>query len=105
MSELFSNINGALVPRYPNVPGFKAQETSKQAATEMNEKASGLQLDCLMILNHGERTADEIASRLNKSILAIRPRLSELLRKGKIEDSGERRPNASGKMAIVWKLK
>jgi len=91
--------------RYPNVPGYKAQETSKQAAIEMTDEATGLQLDCLRALEEANRTADEIAGRFNKSILAIRPRLSELLRKGKIEDSGERRPNDSGKKAIVWKLR
>lgn len=91
--------------RYPNVPGSKAQETSEQAATEITEESGLLRSLCIKALSETDRTADEIAGRFNKSILAIRPRLSELLRKGKIEDSGVRRVNSSGKSAIVWRLK
>jgi predicted ArsR family transcriptional regulator len=50
-------------------------------------------------------TADEAASELGESILAIRPRLSELVALGKIEDSGLRRKNASGMTATVWRRK
>jgi hypothetical protein len=49
-------------------------------------------------------TADEIAAALNRSILTIRPRVSELNRMGKIADSGVRRKNASGRNAIVWRI-
>jgi hypothetical protein len=33
---------------------------------------------------------------------SIQPRTSELKRKGLIRDSGQRRPNCTGKKAIVW---
>jgi hypothetical protein len=49
-------------------------------------------------------TADEIAAALNYSILTIRPRVSELNKQGRIVDSGLRRPNASGRNAIVWRI-
>ena|ERR1700746_2275011 len=91
--------------KYPEVPGFKAQETSKAAAQSMEPICTQIQKDCLFTLMFCPQTADEIAGQLNMSILAIRPRISELLRKGKIEDSGERRPNSSGKNAIVWRIK
>ena len=100
--NLFHDIFGS---RYPDKPGFKAQETSREAAESMEPTASGLQRDCLLVLLTDSMTADEVAERLNKSILAIRPRLSELLLKGLIKDSGSRRQNASGKYAIVWRLK
>jgi hypothetical protein len=49
-------------------------------------------------------TADEIAYVLKRSVLTVRPRCAELHVKMKaIVDSGERRPNASGKSAIVWR--
>lgn len=48
-------------------------------------------------------TADEIAARLAESVLAVRPRVSELFHAGLIEKTGERRPNASGLNAHVWK--
>ena len=48
-------------------------------------------------------TADEIAAKLEETVLAIRPRVSELFHAGLIEKSGERRPNASGLHAHVWR--
>jgi predicted ArsR family transcriptional regulator len=48
-------------------------------------------------------TADEIAAKLAESVLAVRPRVSELFHAGLIEKTGERRPNASGLNAHVWK--
>ena len=48
-------------------------------------------------------TADEIAAKLGESVLAVRPRVSELFRAGLIEKTGDRRPNASGLNAHVWK--
>lgn len=47
-------------------------------------------------------TADEIADALKRSILTVRPRVSELNKAALIRDSGERRRNASGHGAIVW---
>ena len=49
-------------------------------------------------------TADEIAARLDESVLAVRPRVSELFHAGLIAKTGERRPNASGLAAHVWKM-
>jgi predicted ArsR family transcriptional regulator len=48
-------------------------------------------------------TADEIAAKLAESVLAIRPRVSELFHAGLIEKTGARRRNASGLSAHVWK--
>lgn len=50
-------------------------------------------------------TADEIAYALGYSILTVRPRVSELNRMQKIADSGARRKNASGRNAIVWRVR
>ena len=47
-------------------------------------------------------TADELSARLDMNRWSIQPRTSELRRKGLILDSGQRRPNGSGKLAIVW---
>ena len=48
-------------------------------------------------------TADEIAVKFGESVLAVRPRVSELFHAGLIEKTGERRPNTSGLNAHVWK--
>lgn len=94
MSDLFT---------YPNQPGFKARETSADAADAAAETAPILRARCLATLERSNGlTADEVAGRMGASILSIRPRISELTRLGKVRDTGERRNNASGKKAIVW---
>lgn len=88
---------------YPNSPGFKARETSAAAADEVAERAPILRARCLATLERSQGlTADEVAGRLGQSILSVRPRITELTRKGLVRDSGERRFNTSGKRAIVW---
>jgi hypothetical protein len=55
------------------------------------------------LTNHPEgATADEIATQIRRTFLTVRPRCSELARASLIKDSLSRRPNASGKNAIVW---
>jgi len=87
---------------YPDACGFKATDTSKAAAKAMQHKASCLREQCLKLLLEGDYTADELAYILGKSILAIRPRISELVAQRKIWDSGKRHANDSFKKAIVW---
>lgn len=89
--------------RYPGVPGYKARDTAEAAAEAMRPSASTLRAAAMRCLREsGPLTADEVASRLGRSVLAMRPRFSELAKLGSIEDSGERRRNTSGKRAIVW---
>ncbi len=52
----------------------------------------------------GGATADEIAYALKYSVLTVRPRVSELRRMNRIVDFGARRPNQSGRPAIVWRV-
>jgi hypothetical protein len=47
-------------------------------------------------------TAVELATRLDVDRWSIQPRTSELKRKGLIRDSGQPRPNCTGKLAVVW---
>jgi hypothetical protein len=90
---------------YPEIPGFKRLGTSKLAAEESKPEASYLRAACLDCIRRDPATADEVAEWLGRSVLAVRPRLSELVAQGKIEESGKRRRNASGKLASVWKIK
>lgn len=88
---------------YPNTPGFKGRDTAEAAAASAAETAPILRARCLSVLERSMGlTADEVAGRLGLSILSVRPRISELTRMSKVRDSGARRPNASGKKAIVW---
>lgn len=88
---------------YPHAPGHKSSGTSAESARRMSETAPTLRQDVLDLLATESLTADEAAAKLGKSILSIRPRLSELRTAGQIADSGERRKNASGHRAVVWR--
>ncbi len=91
--------------QYPLFPGYKATDTSQEAAGYMSLKQRPLQKKVLRMLDAwGASTADELADRCMASILAVRPRLSELRRLGLVRDSGNRRKNVSGRRAIVWEL-
>lgn len=90
--------------RYPESSGSQNTDTSREAARSMDSDASTLRGQCLTALGSHDQTADEIAESVGESILAIRPRVTELKAKGKVFDSGKRRPNLSGRSAIVWTL-
>lgn len=90
---------------YPDAPGHRNVEASIAAADALAPKLARLQRMAEAAIRdagpHG-LTADELAVRLELDRYSIQPRTSELRRKGLIRDSGKRRPNATGKQAIVW---
>lgn len=92
---------------YPEAPGFKVSGPSEQAAEAMGSAANKMRRAVLaqFATYPGGATADEIAKDLNLSVLSVRPRVSELKRNGKIEQTGARRKNESGMTATVWRLK
>ena len=90
---------------YPNEPGHRGVETSILAAVDVAPMLGRLQRMALKAIHDvgiDGLTADELAARLAMDRYSIQPRTSELKRKGRIRDSGRRRPNITGKMAIVW---
>lgn len=94
-----------IVPnQYPNEPGFKEEDTSKEAAHSMQPTAPLLRERVVACLSHRPLTADEVAIRINASAFSVRPRISELARMGMISDTGERRANDSGRKAKVWQV-
>ncbi len=93
---------------YPNAPGHRGVDTSIAASEALIPKLGRLQNMALCAIKEAGwlgRTADELAARLEMDRYSIQPRTSELKRKGLIRDSGQRRPNSSGKLAIVWVAK
>ena len=99
------DVTGLPLFDYPQTPGYRRTDTSKAAAEDIAPKAETLRQMCIRELFHRGLTADECADILGVDKLAIRPRFSELLKMERITDSGIRRQNASGKSAIVWRLK
>lgn len=86
--------------------GYKATdtETSQQAAEAAAHTAPSLRLRVLQSIRQAPdgMTADEAAQALDASVLAIRPRVTELKDAGLIVQSCGRRKNASGRRAVVW---
>jgi len=90
---------------YPNEPGHRGVDTSIAAAIALAPKLGRLQRMAQNAIREAGwlgLTADELAARLGMDRWSIQPRTSELKRKGLIRDSGQRRPNSTGKLAIVW---
>ena len=76
-------------------------DTQHEARRSIN--ANTLRKKCLEIISESRGlTADE-ATVAGASLLAIRPRVSELRDLGVVVDSGLRRRNRSGRRAIVWR--
>lgn len=94
---------GLFDQRYPKVPGHKVGGTSRAAAEKIKPRAPTLRDAVLSLMSDAALTADECASKLNKSVLSVRPRLSELFAMGKIFDTGRTRRNESGVSAVVWR--
>jgi len=92
-------------PHYPDVPGWKGRHTARDAARLAEAFAPTIRGAALRTLqaHPAGLTADEVADTINRSILAVRPRLSELSKMGLIFDSGTTRANTSGVQAIVWR--
>lgn len=90
---------------YPFLPGFKTGGASEAAAKSVEPITGDLRQRVYSEIVRGEGTADEIASRLKISLLSVRPRVAELVKLGRIEDSGKQRPNTSGRKATVWKAR
>ena len=105
MIEQPTLFNDALIPQYPVAPAPGKTDTSCEAAEAIANRAETLRAKALSLLKREALTADEVAARLQESPLAVRPRITELSKLELIVDTGDRRPNASGRNAIVWKAK
>ena len=93
---------------YPDAPGHRNVDTSIAAANALAPKLGRLQRMAETTIRDAGLsglTADELAAQLGMDRWSIQPRTTELKRKGLIRDSGQRRPNATGKQAIVWVAK
>ena len=92
---------------YPESPGFKEPTTSRAAAEKIAATLEPRKREVLNVLREAGAnglTADEAARRIGRTVLAVRPRFSELRKVGMIRKSGLRRLNDSGIEAHVWVL-
>ena len=90
---------------YPDHPGHRGVSTSVEAANDLAPRLGKLQklvLDAVVEACPVGLTADELAAKVHMDRWSVQPRTTELKLKGLILDSGRRRPNVTGKKAIVW---
>lgn len=92
-------------------PGWRRSsigDTARLAAEAMKPKAPLLRELVLEAFDAGPATPEEITDRLSRAghrvlLMSIRPRCSELARRGRLKDSGERGKGEGGKAAIRWR--
>ena len=89
---------------YPIGPGYQATDTSYESAVKVEPRVGTLRrlsLDAIIHAGGYGATADEVAMLVDATVLAIRPRITELKKLGLIVPSGEKRENESGHRADV----
>lgn len=79
--------------------------TSREAASSIRGKSARLRESVLEELRSNPATDEEIGRILNLEGNTCRPRRVELVDLGLVEDSGQRRKTASGRNAVVWRVK
>jgi hypothetical protein len=89
---------------YPDRAGFKTTGPSEDAAQAITGAAKLLREQVLQVIAAAPNglSADDVADRLNRSVLSVRPRVSELRRLGEIRPSDRRTKNQSGMTATIW---
>lgn len=94
------------VDAYPNRAGAKTVGTSQAAADSITPTLKRNQRLVLEALRKfGPHTPDELAELMGRTPFYTRPRFTELKLLGLIYETGETRPNASGKAADVCAAK
>lgn len=93
--------------QYPDVPGWKRTETSREAAAAIAPNAEILRERIYQAIKAaGDRgmTADEAAAAIRSTPLASRPRITELRAMEKVKPSliNKRRPSSTGRSSLVW---
>lgn len=90
---------------YPDRPGYKRRGTSSMAAEHIVARAEVIRRRVVELLRTaGPKSPDQAAEALNESILSVRPRFSELVADGWIEETGRTVENRSGRRANVYRL-
>lgn len=88
---------------YPRAPGFKANGTSRAAAEAIAPRAKSIREKVLELLKREALSADQCAQRLGVTVLAARPRVTELHKMGLIEKLPITACNESGLQAHIWR--
>lgn len=86
------------------VPYVVGSDTSAEAAVSMEDHVTRLErvvLDAICAATAGA-TCDEVEVATGLAHQTASARVNGLMNKGRIADSGKRRPTRSGRNAVVW---
>ncbi|WP_296596482.1 hypothetical protein [Phenylobacterium sp.] len=96
--------------RYPDSPGWKGTETSKEAAAFVAPHAATLEARCeAYIQAHGPASPEEVCAGIAAPgerllLTTIRARVCGLRAKGRVVESGEYGKGESGKVRVIrWR--
>ena len=95
---------------YPETPGWKGTETSREAAEFVAPKAANLEARCeAFIRAHGPASPEEVCAGIAEPgerllLTTIRARVCGLRAKGRVVASGEYGKGESGKVRVIrWR--
>jgi hypothetical protein len=91
---------------FDGMPAYQAgSETSKAAAASVQHSAESLQQRVYRwFLEHGPATDEEMIHSLGLETRNGIPRRVELVRKGMVRDTGQKKKGASGRFATIWEV-
>ena len=94
--------------KYPHKAGHRNIRTSVESAEQINPQLRRLHKIILLELEKvfpKGLTSSELTNKLNKNLLTIRPRTTEMKHLGLIVDTEKTRKNEGGKSEIIYKLR
>ena len=91
---------------YPNEPGWKGKETSRQAAKQERGRSAIIAAKVLEELHNWPfgAAAEQIAPIVGASVYSVRSRLSEMQEKKRVAATEYLYRNENGKNVTIWKL-
>ena len=92
-------------PGYPeDSAGWKGPfDTGHTAAKVITPKRPKLWEQVLMVLANGPATPEQISDAIGRHFSTVRPRISELARRGRVIATGQRGEGALGGKSMIWR--
>lgn len=92
------------MPHTSDGVGYRRRDTSKAAAEAVRAKPMREIVFDVIASAPVPLSPDDVADILGKGVLSIRPRVTELAKAGRIEDSGRRGLTDDGRRCIRWQV-
>lgn len=83
-----------------------APDTEVEAAVRIAPRVTGLRRKALLVLAQAARgrTGEQVAETMDEWLYSVKPRITELVRMGLVEDSGRRSLNRRKRQEIIWQI-